>query len=143
VRRVATLALVGLLLASGCSSGPGVRSRSLAKGLLLALAAAAAGGVAGATVISENKEKSLRDDLVSGMVSGREFAERDAEAKRWNRAARASVLIGGLAIVGLVITWQMGLADRYQYGPAEQPTVPPIYPTGTPPALAPAPAPAR
>ena len=101
-----------------------MRSRSLAKGLLLALTAAAAGGAAGAAVMSDNKEKSLRDDLAAGSVTGRDFAERDAEGMRWNRAARASVLIGGLAIVGLVITWQMGLADRYQLGPAEQPTVP-------------------
>jgi hypothetical protein len=145
VRRVAALALAGALLATGCSSAPGVRSRGVAKGLLLALTAAAAGGAAGAAVVSNNKEKSLRDDLAAGRVSGREFAERDAEGLRWNRAARASVLIGGLAIVGLVITWQMGLADRYQLGPAEQPTLPPIYPTGSPPGSPPAspPAPAK
>jgi hypothetical protein len=133
VRRLAALAVLGAFLVAGCSSAPGVRNRPLAKGLLLALTAVAAGGVVGAAVMSDKQEKSLRDDVAAGAVSGRDFARRDAEGMRWNRAARASAFVGGLALVGLVITWQMGLADRYQLGPAEQPVSPPIYPTGSPP----------
>jgi hypothetical protein len=132
VRRIAALAIVAVLLAAGCASKPGVRSRTLAKGLLLAVTAAAAGGAAGAAVMSEKQEQRLRDDLAAGSVTGRDFAKQDAEGLRWNRVGRASVLVGSLALVGLVITWQMGLADAYQLGPAEQPQVPAIYPTGSP-----------
>jgi hypothetical protein len=125
-----TLGLMVALLAGGCSSSPGVRSRSLAKGLLVTLALAATAGAAGAAVVSQNREKSLRDDVEMGLVSGREFADRDAEGKRWNRLGRGSVLVGGLAIVGLVIAWQMGLGDHYQFGPLEPPApaVPPPRP---------------
>jgi hypothetical protein len=132
VRRWGAFALVGVLLAAGCGSGPGVRNRSVAKGLLVALAVAAAGGTAAAVVLSQNKEKSLRDDVQMGLVSGREFADRDAEGKRWNRVGRASVLVGGLAIVGLVIAWQMGLGDRYQFGPPETPASGPLFPAARP-----------
>lgn len=134
MKRLAALVTLGALLAAGCSSAPGVRSRSLAKGLLLALTAAAAGGLAVSAVKSDKLGKDLRDDVAAGTVSGRDFARRDGEGARWNRAARASAFVGGLALVGLVITWQMGLANRYQFGPAEQPSVPPIYPAGSPPA---------
>ena len=129
MRRWAAIGLVVTLLAAGCGSGPGVRNRSVAKGLLVALTLAAAGGAVGSAVLSERKEKSLRDDVEMGLVSGRQFADRDAEGKRWNRTARASVLVGGLAIVGLVIAWQMGLGDRYQFGPPEQPAGRPLYPS--------------
>jgi hypothetical protein len=137
-RVAAALALMALLI-GGCSRAPGVRSRGLARGILLAVAAAAAGGAVGAAVISDKKEKTLRDDLAGGSLNGRTFAVRDDEGKRWNRMGRASVLVGGLAVVGLVITWQMGLADHYQYGPAESPKNPPIFPAGAPGAAAPRP----
>jgi hypothetical protein len=133
VRRIAATVALVALLAGGCASGPGVKSRALAKGLLLALAAGAAGTAAGAAVTSNKKEAALRDDLAMGTVTGRDFATRDAEGQRWNRAARGAVFVGGLAVVALVITWQMGLADRYQFGPGERPSTAPIYP-GAPPA---------
>jgi hypothetical protein len=137
VKRLAASFLVVSLLAAGCAGGPGVRSRAVAKGLLIALTVAAAGGAAGAAVMGNNQEKKLRDDVQAGAVDGRAFGERDAEGKRWNRAARASVFVGGLALVGLVIASQMGLGDRYQYGPQERAASPPIYPT---PPAGPAPA---
>ncbi len=132
MKRVAALWVVVSLLAAGCASGPGVRSRALAKGLLLGLVAAAAGGAVGAAVISDQKEQQLREDVQAGGVTGTEFASRDLEGRRWNRAARASIFVGGVALVGLLIASTMGLGDRYQYGPPEHPTSPPIYPAGGP-----------
>jgi hypothetical protein len=139
VSRVAAALVLAALLVGGCSRTPGVRSRGLAKGILLVVAAAAAGGAAGAAVMSDRTEKSLRDDLAAGSLTGRAFAVQDDEGRRWNRIGRASVLVGGLAIVGLVITWQMALADRYQYGPPELPKSAPIFPAGSPGATAPRP----
>jgi hypothetical protein len=132
VRRLAALGLVLALVGGGCARGPGVRSRGVAKGILIALTAAAAGGAAGAAAIGNNKEKELRDDLAVGGITGREFADRDLEGRRWNRAARGAAFLGGLALVGLVVVTQMGISDRYQYGPPEQPLGPPIYPAGSP-----------
>jgi hypothetical protein len=130
MRARATALLVVLVMASaGCgNSGAGVRNRSLATGLLIGLFAVAAGSTAATAVMGNNKEKALREDVEAGKLDGRQFAERDAEGKRWNRAARASVFVGGLALVGLVLVGEMRLADRNQLGPIEPAEGKPIIP---------------
>ena len=120
----------------GCGSSGTGRGRKVAAGVLLGLAAVAGGGAVAAGVASNNKEKELREDLEAGTVDGSEFAARDQSGVRWNRAARASAFVAGLAVVGLVVVWEMGLSAERQYGPAEQPTLGPLLPTGNPPAAA-------
>ena len=115
MRRVAALALVAALLSAGCSSAPGVRSRSLAKGLLLAADGGRRRRGGGAAVdLGQARRRACATTSPPGSSAAASSPSGTPKATRWNRAARAAVLVGGLALVGLVITWQMGLADRYQ-----------------------------
>lgn len=117
-----TASLLVALLAAGCAStGQGGRSdRSLARNVLIGVAAGSAALAVGAAVAGENVESRLRRDYEAGAVSGREFAGRDAEGKRWNRVARASGFVTGLSIIGLGILWEMSIGDRIQRGPREE-----------------------
>jgi hypothetical protein len=128
---VSLVAVVGLLSA-GCGTGKNRPSRALAAGLLLGLTAVAAGGTVYAARMSDQKEKDLRDDVQSGNLSGRQFAERDEEGEKWNRTARASAFVGVVGVVGLIIVGEMMLADGYEYGPIKPPTSKPIIPGETP-----------
>jgi hypothetical protein len=110
--------LAPLFLLMGCAS-EGAKGRSSARHLLLGLAAASAAGVVGAAVISDQKEKSLQQDVQAGTLTGRQFADRDAEGRRWNRIGRASAFVGVLSLVGLGILWQMDIADRVQEAATE------------------------
>jgi hypothetical protein len=94
-------------LSGGCGS-----SRATARAVLVGVALVAGGAAIGSTVISSNKEDSLRADAQTGSLSGRAFADRDAEGQRWNRAARASTFVAGIALVGLGVLWEMSLGDR-------------------------------
>jgi hypothetical protein len=129
-RSSAVLSLVALLgaLSAGCGTSKGRPSRGIAIGLLVGLTAAAAGGTIYAASVSDKKEKDLRDDVQTGNLSGRQFAERDEQGQKWNRAARASAFVGVLGVVGLIIVGEMMLADRNQYGPTEPPASKPIIP---------------
>jgi hypothetical protein len=133
MRRRATAFLVLLVLAAGCgNASTGVRSRKLATGLLIGLFAVSAGATAATAVVGNDKEKKLREDVEAHKLNGHQFAERDAEGKNWNRAARGSVFVAGLALVGLVLVGEMRLSDRNQYGPVEPAKAPPIIPGEAP-----------
>jgi hypothetical protein len=112
-------------LAGGCGS-----SRATARAVLVGVALIAGGTAIGSAVVSSNKEDSLRNDAQTGSLSGRAFADRDSEGQRWNRAARASVFVAGLALVGLGISWEMGLGDHAMAEPSA--SLPPA--AGLPPA---------
>ena len=138
-RRLVMLAAAGPGVAGGCARGPAVRrlrdgqgapQRGLAAGLLAGVTAVAGGGTVDAARMSEQQgEGAARRRGRPGSLTGREFAERDAEGQRWNRAARASVFVGGLALGRPgASSGEMRLADRYQYGPPEPPTSTPIIP---------------
>jgi hypothetical protein len=136
----ATALLVVLALSAGCGNArTGVRSRTLATGLLIGLFVVAAGSTAATAVVANDKEKKLREDVEAHRLTGHQFAERDAEGKRWNRASRASVFVGGLALVGLVLVGELRASDRNMYGPVEPAKSTPIIPgewRDTPPAAA-------
>jgi hypothetical protein len=129
-RTSALVSLVALLgaLSAGCGTGKGRPSRGIAVGLLVGLTAAAAGGTIYAANVSSKKEKELRDEVQAGTLSGRQFAEKDEQGQKWNRAARASAFVGVLGVVGLIIVGEMMLADGNQYGPLEPPAAKPIIP---------------
>jgi hypothetical protein len=129
-RSSAAICLVALLgaLAAGCGTSKGRPSRGLAVGLLVGLTAVGAGGTVYAASVSAKKEKDLRDDVQTGNLTGRQFAERDEQGQKWNRAARASAFVGVLGVVGLIIVGEMILADGNQFGPQEPPVSKPIIP---------------
>jgi hypothetical protein len=127
-----SLVAVLALLSAGCGTGKGRPSRGLAVGLLIGLTAVAGGATVYAAHKSEQKEKDLRNDVQSGNLSGRQFAERDDEGQKWNRTARATAFVGVLGVVGLIIVGEMMLADRNQYGPIEPPASKPIIPGQNP-----------
>ena len=127
-----SLVAVLALLSAGCGTGKGRPSRGLAVGLLVGLTAVAGGATVYAARMSEQKEKDLRNDVQTGNLSGRQFAERDDEGQKWNRTARATAFVGVLGVVGLIIVGEMMLADRNQYGPIEPPASKPIIPGQNP-----------
>jgi hypothetical protein len=127
------------VLSGACASSNGLPNRTAAKVVLgaVVLGAAALAGVAAAK--GNSIEKDLRTDLQGGALSGRDFASRDDDGRRWNRIARASAFVSGVALIGFGIVWEMGIGDRFQYGPTETggiPTVSPI-PAGPPPSPTP------
>jgi hypothetical protein len=127
------LALV--VLSGGCASSNGLPNRTAAKVVLgvVVLGAAALAGVAATK--GNSIEKDLRTDVQAGSLSGRDFAKRDDDGRSWNRVARASAFVSGVALLGFGIVWEMGVGDRFEFGPAETggtPTVSPI-PSGPPP----------
>jgi hypothetical protein len=122
--------LVALFVAvalAGCASGPGIKNRSVARGVLIGLAVATAGAAIGSAVVSQRKEDDLRKEIETTTLTGRQFAERDAQGMRWNRIARASAFASGLAVVGLLVLWEMSVGDRIQNGPL--PETPPAAAT--------------
>jgi hypothetical protein len=104
----------------------------VAAGLLLGVTAIAAGGTIAAANVANKKEEDLRKDVDAGNLTGRQFAERDEEGKRWNRYARASAFVAGLSLVGLLIVGEMALADHHQYGELPPPNAKPIIPGQSP-----------
>ena len=128
--RALVLFLLGSFLAAGCGS------RGVAAGVLGVAAVLAGAGAVGAATISTDKEKKLADDVAKGGLTGRQYADRDSEGKRWNRTARGAAFVSGLALVGLVLVWESSLAASSQYGPAEQPRggrlIPGVSPAPTP-----------
>jgi hypothetical protein len=125
------LALLAALTA-GCGTGKGRPSRGIAAGLLIGLTAVAGGATIYSAKVSDQKQKDLERDVQAGSLTGRQFATRDQEGQRWNRAARASAFVGILGVVGLVIVGEMMLADQNQYGPVEPPAEKPIIPGASP-----------
>jgi hypothetical protein len=127
------------VLSAGCASN-GVPNRTAAKVVLSVVVVGAAALVTTAVVKGNKVEGDLRNDLQGTAVSGRDFAKRDDEGRRWNRIARASGFVGALALIGLGIVWEMGVGDKVQMGPAESPNaaMPPTamlpLPGGKPPA---------
>jgi hypothetical protein len=131
-RRCLTLALLGCFLSAGCGSAQGGRARGVAAGVLGGLAVLAGAGAVGASRISEDKEKKLADDLAARPLTGAEYADRDAEGKRWNRAARGAVFVSGLALVGMILVWESSLGAGHQFGPVEKPSSPRLIPGAAP-----------
>jgi hypothetical protein len=132
-QRCLTLALLGCFATAGCgSSQTGGRARGVTAGVLGGLAVLAGAGAVAASRISEDKEKKLADDLAARQLTGAEYADRDAEGKRWNRAARGAVFASGLALVGMILVWESSLSAGHQYGPAETPSSPRLIPGAAP-----------
>jgi hypothetical protein len=97
------------LFAGGCASG-----RTAGKVVLGALVVGSAALAVGAAVKSESIETKLADDYRTREITGREFANRDAEGQRWNRISRASAFVGALSLLGLGVIWEMSLGDKAQ-----------------------------
>ena len=125
---VVVTVVAAAVLAAGCGTASRGRGRGVAAGLLIGLATVAIGSTVATAVVSNDKEDKLREDVQAGTLSGREFAERDEEGKRWNRAARASAFVAGVAVVGLLILGEVTWADQYEYGPVTPPASKPIIP---------------
>jgi hypothetical protein len=134
------LLMIIALAASGCAAGTradGTPNRSFARNLLIGVALGSAALAVGSAVAGAKVERDLRSDLDAGGLSGREFAELDADGRRWNRLSRAATFASGLSVLGVAIVWQMGVSDRMQLGPRapspeeRQPIFPPS-PTGLP-----------
>lgn len=116
--RAPVLVLV-VALGSGCATSganrtgsDGLSGRKIAAGVLIGVAVASAGMATFAMTKGNRIERDLRDDLATGTLTGRQFAERDADGLRWNRVARASGFVGGLSLIGLGILWEMAIGDR-------------------------------
>jgi len=108
------------LLGGGCS-GPHATARNLLLGVMVVAGGAAVTGA----VISNDRKTTLQKDAMSGGLTGRQFAERDAEGVRWNRIARGSTFVAGLALVGVALIWEMNTSDSISGDvPAPQALVP-------------------
>ena len=147
--RIVALLVMTSLSAAACGNGQtGGKARAVTAGVLGALAVGAGAGAAVAARKSSDHEKDLTEAVAAGRLTGREFTDRDAEGKRWNRLARGAVFVSGLAVVGMILVWETGLGASYQYGPAETPRdsrlIPGASPAapGTPPSSALLPRPA-
>lgn len=153
MRAMGVVLLVAIATA-GCGTGRvGADGKPMprytaAKVILGVVAVGAAAIAAGAAVKGQRLEDDLRDDSRTGGLTGRQFADRDNEGKRWNRAARASAFASGLALIGMGVIWEMSLGDGAARGKDEsRPDAKPIFPvqpSGSPaggPARSPAAAP--
>jgi hypothetical protein len=118
---------LALALLSGCASN-GMPNRTAAKVVLGALVVGTASLAVAAAVKGNALEKDLRADVQNSTLTGRDFAKRDDEGRRWNRIGRASTFVCGLSLLGLAIVWEMGVGDRYQIGPREAPAAQPVLP---------------
>jgi hypothetical protein len=105
-------ACVLLSLSGACASGNGGRNHTSTKRALLGAFVATAGVGTAAAIVGERKERSLRDDIAAGTVSGTEYASRDLTGKRWNRLSRASFYVSGLMLLGLGVVYQSELGVR-------------------------------
>jgi hypothetical protein len=106
------LVLLAAVATGGCGTAGRQGERAVARTLLVGAMIAAGGTAAGAAVVSGNKESDLRALANAGSLTGRQFAERDSEGQRWNRIARGSAFVAGLAVVGLAILWEMTAGER-------------------------------
>ncbi len=123
--RTTCVVLACFLPVAGCASGrvAGMPNRSAARNVLIGVALGTAAIAIGSAVAGNSVESKLRDDLQAGNLSGREFADRDAEGRRWNRVARASAFASGIAVIGIGVVWEASLGDRRQEpGPGLQST---------------------
>lgn len=143
--RTLGMGLILALLAGGCASNSGLPRRTVPKVILGALVLGGAALAVSAAIKSDGIEKDLREDYARGGLSGRDFADRDAEGERWNRIGRASAFVSGLSLLGLGILWEMSLSDRAGRDAVEAPANagPPIFPLSPPAALALPPLPAQ
>lgn len=120
--RASALVLCLALASAGCAANKsnGMPDRTVARNILIGVVAGSVAVAVGSAVAGKSVENGLRDDLARGDLSGTDFAHRDDQGRRWNRIARASLYVGGLAALGLGILWEMSAGDRLQVGPREQ-----------------------
>jgi hypothetical protein len=116
MKRAICLATIIAFAAAGCGTAS---NRAAAKTVLLALTVGTAAVAAGAAVKSRSVQKDLESDLAAGTLSGRQFADRDADGNHWNRVSRAAAFGSAVFLLGLLTVWEMGVADQVQYGPRE------------------------
>jgi hypothetical protein len=119
---------LALLLAGGCASTSGRPSHTMPKVILGVLLVGGAALAIGAAAKGQSIEDKLGTDYAGRDIGGREFASRDSEGQRWNRIARASTFVSGLALLGLGVIWEMSAGDRAQYEAPPRPAPGSIFP---------------
>jgi hypothetical protein len=132
MRARALVALVSMFaLLAGCASTSGqgeMPKRTAVRAVLVAVALGTAALAVGAAIKGNQVEKDLKTELDKGVLNGRDFAAKDDTGERWNRIARASTVFSALAVIGLGITWEMGLGDHIRHTPTKEGPSQPLAP---------------